>query len=61
MFELAPPCVSGLIGPEDRKTVHALAERLATRNYAQLHYFIADRVWDATPLESELLNQAAER
>jgi SRSO17 transposase len=23
-----------------------------------LHHFIADGVWDATPLESELLNQA---
>jgi hypothetical protein len=24
----------------------------------QLHHFIADGVWDATPLETELLNQA---
>ncbi|MET4519308.1 SRSO17 transposase [Bradyrhizobium sp. I1.7.5] len=35
-----------------------MAERLATGNYDQLHHFIADGVWDATPLESELLNQA---
>ena len=35
-----------------------MAERLATGNYDQLHHFIADGVWDATPLETELLNQA---
>ncbi len=35
-----------------------MAERLATSNYDQLHHFIADGVWDATPLETELLNQA---
>jgi hypothetical protein len=35
-----------------------MAERLATGNYDQLHHFIADGVWDATPLESELLKQA---
>ena len=35
-----------------------MAERVASGNYDQLHHFIADDVWDATPLESELLNQA---
>jgi len=35
-----------------------MAERLATGNYDQLHHFIADGVWAATTLESELLNQA---
>ncbi|MHC2376216.1 hypothetical protein ACVIU7_001172 [Bradyrhizobium liaoningense] len=35
-----------------------MAERLVTSNYDQLHHFIADGVWDATPLETELLNQA---
>jgi len=35
-----------------------LTERLATGNYDQLHHFIADGVWDTTPLETELLNQA---
>jgi SRSO17 transposase len=35
-----------------------MAERVASGNYDQLHHFIADGVWDATPLESELLNQA---
>ncbi len=35
-----------------------MAERLATGHYDQLHHFIADGLWDATPLETELLNQA---
>ena len=35
-----------------------MAERLATGSYDQLHHFIADGVWDATPLESELLSHA---
>ncbi|WP_439360366.1 transposase [Bradyrhizobium sp. DASA03007] len=53
-----PLYVAGLIGPGDRKSVQPIAERLATSNYDQLHHFIADGVWDATPLETELLNQA---
>ena len=55
---MCPLYVAGLIGPGDRKSVQPMAERLATGNYDQLHHFIADGVWDASPLESELLNQA---
>src|SRR3954452_19983534 len=55
---MCPLYVAGLIGPGDRKSVQPMAERLATGNYDQLHHFIADGVWDSTPLESELLNQA---
>src|SRR5277367_1683539 len=55
---MCPLYVAGLIGPGDRKSVQPMAERLATGNYDQLHHFIADGVWDATPLESELLDQA---
>src|SRR6516164_4750435 len=55
---MCPLYVAGLIGPGDRKSVQPMAERLATGNYDQLHHFIADGVWDTTPLESELLNQA---
>src|SRR6204780_2374264 len=55
---MCPLYVAGLIGPRDRKSVQPMAERLATSNYDQLHHFIADGVWDAIPLESELLNQA---
>ena len=55
---MCPLYVAGLIGPGDRKSVQPMAERLATGNYDQLHHFIADGVWDATPLETELFNQA---
>src|SRR5205807_541911 len=55
---MCPLYVAGLIGPGDRKSVQPMAERLATGNYDQPHHFIADGVWDATPLESELLKQA---
>jgi DDE superfamily endonuclease len=48
----------GLIGPGDRKSVQPMAERLAPGDYDQLHHFIAAGVWDALPLETELLVQA---
>ncbi len=35
-----------------------MAERLALGDYDQLHHFIAAGVWDATPVETELLVQA---
>jgi SRSO17 transposase len=35
-----------------------MAARLAPGDYDQLHHFIADGVWDAAPLEAELLVQA---
>jgi SRSO17 transposase len=35
-----------------------MAERVAFDDYDQLHHFIAAGVWDATPLEAELLVQA---
>ncbi|WP_439923272.1 IS701 family transposase [Nitrobacter sp. JJSN] len=55
---MCPLYVSGLIGPGDRKSVQPMAARLAPGDYDQLHHFIADGVWDAAPLESELLAQA---
>src|SRR5258705_2689584 len=55
---MCPLYVSGLIGPGDRKCVQPMAARLSPGDYDQLHHFIADGVWDAAPLESELLNQA---
>src|SRR4029077_16674776 len=42
----------------DRKSVQPMAARLAPGGYDQLHHFIADGVWDAAPLELELLIQA---
>jgi SRSO17 transposase len=35
-----------------------MAKRLALGEYDQLHHFIAAGVWDATPVETELLAQA---
>jgi SRSO17 transposase len=55
---MCPLYVAGLIGPGDRKSVQPMAARLVPGDYDQLHHFIADGVWDAAPLEAELLVQA---
>src|SRR3979411_880214 len=55
---MCPLYIAGLIGPGDRKSVQPMAERLAPGAYDQLHHFIAAGVWDAAPLEAELLVQA---
>ena len=55
---MCPVYVSGLIGPGDRKSIQPMAERIAVGEYDQLHHFIAAGVWDATPVETELLVQA---
>ena len=55
---MCPVYVSGLIGPGDRKSIQPMAERIAVGEYDQLRDFIAARVWDATPVETELLIQA---
>jgi SRSO17 transposase len=55
---MCPLYVAGLIGPGDRKSVQPMAERLAPGDYDQLHHFVAAGVWDAAPLEKELLIQA---
>src|SRR5450756_2382453 len=55
---MCPLYVAGLIGPGDRKSVQPMAERLAPGDYDQLHHFIAAGLWDAAPLEAELLIQA---
>src|SRR3974390_2624269 len=49
---------AGLVGPGDRKSIQPMAERLARGDYDQLHHFIAAGVWNATPVETELLVQA---
>jgi SRSO17 transposase len=56
--QMCPLYVSGLIGPGDRKSIQPMAERLAFGEYDQLHQFIAAGVWDARPVETELLVQA---
>jgi len=55
---MCPLYVAELIGPDDRKSVQPMAERLAPGDYDQLHHFVAAGVWDALPLETELLVQA---
>ena len=55
--QMCPLYVSGLIGPGDRKSIQPMARRLAVGDYDQLHHFIAAGVWDAGPLEIELLVQ----
>jgi SRSO17 transposase len=55
---MCPFYVSGLIGPGDRKSIQPMARRLALGESDQLHHFIAAGVWDAVPVESELLVQA---
>jgi SRSO17 transposase len=55
---MCPLYVAGLIGPGDRKSVQPMAGRLAPGDYDQMHHFIAGGIWDAAPLEAELLAQA---
>src|SRR6201987_6070773 len=55
---MCPLYVAGVIGPGDRKSVQPMAARFAPGDYDQLHHFIAAGVWDAAPLEAELLVQA---
>jgi hypothetical protein len=56
--QMCPLYVSGLIGPGDRKSIQPMAERLAFGEYDQLHHFIVAGVWDARPVETELLAQS---
>jgi|SRR5450759_2338138 SRSO17 transposase len=56
--QMCPLYVAGLIGPGERKSVQPMAERFAPGDYDQLHHFVAAGVWDAAPLETELLAQA---
>jgi SRSO17 transposase len=56
--QMCPLYVSGLIGPGDRKSIQPMAKQLALGDYDQLHHFIAAGVWDAAPIETELLVQA---
>jgi SRSO17 transposase len=55
---MCPLYVAGLIGPGDRKSVQPMAERFVPGDYDQLHHFVAAGVWNAAPLETELLVQA---
>ena len=56
--EMCQLYVSGLIGPGDRKSIQPMAEWPGFGEYDQLHHPIAAGVWDARPVETELLVQA---
>lgn len=55
---MCPFYVEGLIGLGERKSIQPMSKRLEACAYDRLHHFIADGVWDQTPLERELLVQA---
>src|SRR5258708_32035750 len=55
--QMCPLYVSGLIGTGDRTSIQPMAKRLALGECDQLHHFISAGVWDAPPLETELLIQ----
>ena len=55
---MCPVYVAGLIDAGDRKSVQPMAARDGDVGYDQLHHFIANGVWDASPLEKALLAEA---
>jgi len=55
---MCPLYIAGLIGPGERKSIQPMAQRLVPGEYDQLHHFVGAGVWDAAPLEAELLVQA---
>src|SRR5262245_30870066 len=55
---MCPLYVPGRIGPGDRKSIQRMARRLALGECDQMHHCISAGVWDATPVETELLAQA---
>lgn len=50
--------MAGLIGLGERKSVQLMAARVGGLSYDQLHHFIAEGIWDATPLEQALVAEA---
>ena len=55
---MCPLYVAGLIGPGERKSVQPMAHRLGLSSHDQLHHFVSAGLWDAAPLEAELMVQA---
>ena len=55
---MCPLYVAGLIGPGDRRVFSPWQNGLHRVDYDQLHHFVSAGVWDAVPLETELLIQA---
>src|SRR3974390_6538 len=55
---MCPLFVAGVIRARGPKSGQPMAERLAPGDYDQLHHFVSAGVWNAAPLETELLIQA---
>src|SRR5512143_1256985 len=55
---MCPLYIAGLIGPGDRKSVQPMAHRLGMGSHDRLHHFISAGLWDAEPLEAELVRHA---
>ena len=55
-----PLYVQGLLGPGERKSVEAMAERVAPGNARPLQNFLSAAPWSPSPLE-ELLAEEANR
>ena len=55
---MCPLYVAGLIGIGERKSIQPMAMRDGSVGYDQLHHFVGAGVWDAAPLERELVRQA---
>jgi SRSO17 transposase len=54
-----PLYVQGLLGPGERKSVEALAERVAPGNTQRLHNFLSASPWSLSPLEALLAEEAS--
>lgn len=55
---MCPLYVAGLIGPGDRKSVQTMSQRLGLGTHNRLHHLASAGIWDAEPLEAELIIQA---
>ncbi len=55
---MCPLHVAGLIGPGERKSIQAMAERIGLPGHDALHHFIVGGPWDIEPLEAALAVEA---
>ena len=53
----APLYLKGLLLPGERKSIAPIASRVAPKDEAQIHHFVADSPWDPAPLEDVLLSK----
>ncbi len=55
---MCPLYIAGLIGPGERKSVQPMAQRLGMGSHDRLHHFVSAGIWEAEPLETELMRRA---